>query len=79
MPPGTVGSVQPADDQLRVSPTCVIRLDELEWRTTSSGGPGGQHANTSDTRVEVRLDVAASASLAPGQKARLLERIRARS
>jgi ribosome-associated protein len=67
--------VRAADDQFRVSPTCVIRLDELEWRTTGSGGPGGQHANTSDTRVEVRLDVEASASLAPGQKARLLERI----
>lgn len=53
----------------------MIRLDELEWRTTGSGGPGGQHANTSDTRVEVRLDVEASTSLAPGQKARLLERI----
>jgi ribosome-associated protein len=60
---------------LRVNATCVIRLDELEWRTTGSGGPGGQHANTSDTRVEVRFPVAASTSLAPRQKERLLERI----
>jgi ribosome-associated protein len=60
---------------LRVNATCVIRLDELEWRTTGSGGPGGQHANTSDTRVEVRFPIAASSSLAPGQKARLLERL----
>jgi ribosome-associated protein len=60
---------------LRVNSTCVIRLDELEWRTTGSGGPGGQHANTSDTRVEVRFPIATSASLAPGQKERLLERI----
>ena len=42
------------------TPTCVIRLDELEWRTTGSGGPGGQHANTSDTRVEVRFPIATS-------------------
>lgn len=60
---------------LRVSSTCVIRLDELEWRTTASGGPGGQHANTSDTRVEVRFPIATSTSLAPRQKERLLERI----
>ncbi len=60
---------------LRVNATCVIRLDELEWRTTGSGGPGGQHANTSDTRVEVRLPIAESRSLAPGQKQQLLERL----
>jgi ribosome-associated protein len=60
---------------LRVNSTCVIRLDELEWRTTGSGGPGGQHANTSDTRVEVRFPIATSPSLAPGQRERLLERI----
>jgi ribosome-associated protein len=53
----------------------VVRLDELEWRTTGSGGPGGQHANTSDTRVEVRLDIAACSTLAPGQRALLLERL----
>jgi ribosome-associated protein len=53
----------------------VVRLDELEWRTTGSGGPGGQHANTSDTRVEVRLDIGACSTLAPGQRALLLERL----
>ena len=61
--------------RLRVNATCVIRLDELEWRTTGSGGPGGQHANTSDTRVEVRFPIASSTSLAPRQKERLLERL----
>jgi ribosome-associated protein len=60
---------------LRVTPTCVIRLDELEWRTTGSGGPGGQHANTSDTRVEVRFPIATSTSLGPRQRARLLDRL----
>lgn len=60
---------------LRVNPTCVIRLDELEWRTTGSGGPGGQHANTSDTRVEVRFPIEPSTSLAPRQKQRLLEQL----
>ena len=60
---------------LRVTRTCAIPLDELEWRFTGSGGPGGQHANTSNTRVEVRFDVAASPSLGPRQRDRLLERL----
>jgi ribosome-associated protein len=58
-----------------VTSSCVIPLDELEWQTSRSGGPGGQHANTSDTRVEVRFDVNASRSLGPRQRARLLERL----
>ncbi len=61
--------------RLRVSPTLVIPLAELAWRFSRSGGPGGQHANTADTRVEVRFDVAASPSLGPRQRARLLERL----
>jgi ribosome-associated protein len=63
------------DGRLRVTPSCVIPLDELEWQTSRSGGPGGQHANTSDTRVEVRFDVAGSPSLGPRQRARLLEKV----
>ena len=63
------------DRWLRVSRTCRIAMDELEWRTSRSGGPGGQHANTSDTRVEVRFDVESSRSLGPRQRARLLERM----
>jgi ribosome-associated protein len=65
-----------ADDpgQLRVSPTLVIPLTELTWRFSRSGGPGGQHANTSDTRVEVRFDIAGSPTLGPRQRARLQER-----
>jgi ribosome-associated protein len=58
-----------------VSGSCAIGLDELEWRFTGSGGPGGQHANTANTRVEVRFDIAASPSLGPRQKARLVERL----
>ena len=60
---------------LRVTPTCVIRLDELDWRFSTSGGPGGQHVNTANTRAEVRFDVAGSPSLGPRQRARLLERL----
>jgi len=60
---------------LRVTRTCVIPPDELEWRFSGSGGPGGQHANTSNTRVELVFDIAASESLGPRQRARLLERL----
>jgi ribosome-associated protein len=60
---------------LHVSRTCLIPGDELEWRFTGSGGPGGQHANTSNTRVEVRFDVERSSALGPRQRARLLERL----
>ena len=59
----------------RVTRTCVIPLDELEWRFTGSGGPGGQHANTANTRAELRFDIAASRALGPRQRARLLERL----
>jgi ribosome-associated protein len=43
------------------------RVDEaaLEWSASRSGGPGGQHANTSDTAVTVTLDVAAAGLPAP--------------
>jgi ribosome-associated protein len=60
---------------LRVSQTVHIPERELEWHFTRSGGPGGQHANTSDTRVEVRFDITRSQSLGPRQRARLLDRL----
>ena len=59
----------------RVTRTCTIPLDELEWRFMASGGPGGQHANRSNTKVEVVFDVEGSPSLGPIQRARLLERL----
>ena len=60
---------------LRVSPSCRIERSEIDLRATRSGGPGGQHANTSDTAVEAVFDVAASRSLGPRQRARLLSRL----
>jgi ribosome-associated protein len=62
-------------DVLRVTRTCVIPLSEIEWRFTPSGGPGGQHANRSNTRVEASFDIAGSPSLGPRQRARLLDRL----
>lgn len=53
----------------------AIPLDELAWRYSTPGGSGGQHANTSHTAVVVRFDVAASASLPPWARDRLLDRL----
>jgi ribosome-associated protein len=66
-----------ADDpgRIRVSPSLVIAASELTWRFSRSGGPGGQHANTSDTKAEVRFDIAGSPSLGPRQRARLQDRL----
>src|SRR5438105_9273725 len=60
---------------LRVSGSCLIPDEELTWRFSASGGPGGQHVNTANTRVEVVFDIADSPSLGPRQRARLLEKL----
>jgi ribosome-associated protein len=62
-------------DELRVTRSLAIPLSELEWRFTASGGPGGQHANTANTRVELVFDVANSPSLGPRQRDRLLAKL----
>jgi ribosome-associated protein len=64
-----------ASDDLVVTRSCRIPGSELTWRFDASGGPGGQHANTSNTRAEVVFDVAGSPSLGPRQRARLLEKL----
>ena len=62
-------------DRLRVSSSLAIPMNEISWRATTSGGPGGQHANRTASRVEVSFDIAGSPSLGPRQRARLLERL----
>jgi ribosome-associated protein len=54
-----------------------VTLDpaDLVWRTSRSGGPGGQHANTSDTRVEVVLDVRRCGSLSARQRSLVIARV----
>lgn len=80
MAPSEQSGHDPVDDgpyreRLRVGRSLSIPVDEVQWRATTSGGPGGQHANRANTRVEVRFDVLASPSLGPRQRARLLERL----
>jgi ribosome-associated protein len=63
---------------LDVAPDLRVPFAELEFRATRSSGPGGQHVNTSSTRVEVTWDVAGSPALTEDQRARLLGRLASR-
>lgn len=58
-----------------VAPGIRIPDRELTWRFSASGGPGGQHVNTSNTRAEVIFDVAASPSLPDWARDRMLARL----
>jgi ribosome-associated protein len=53
----------------------LIPERELGWRFSRSGGPGGQGVNTTDSRVELIFDVAASTTLTEEQRARVLQRL----
>ena len=59
-------------DSIRVTRSVVLPLAEMELRFSRSSGPGGQHANTAETRVEAILDVEASSALTDAQKRRVL-------
>jgi ribosome-associated protein len=61
--------------RISVSASCVIDADEIEWRFTASGGPGGQHANKASTRVEARFDIAQAASLTESQRGLLMDKL----
>ena len=63
------------DGVLEVNDSLWIPRAELAYRASRSGGPGGQHVNTSSTRVEVTWDVGASPSLSDEQRARLREKL----
>ena len=53
----------------------VLAPDEIELRFSRSSGPGGQHANTAETRVEARFDVEASQALTDAQKRRVIGKV----
>ena len=61
----------------RVTRSVLLPLSEIELRVSRSSGPGGQHANTSETRVEAVFDVEASTALTANQKHRVVARRRA--
>lgn len=65
-------------DPIRLSAHLEIPRDELLLKATRSGGPGGQHVNTSSTRIELVWDVASSPSLDESTRAHLLSRLATR-
>ena len=65
-------------DDLHVNPDVVISGDELLWTFSTSGGPGGQHANRSNTRAELRFDVSTSPSIPDDVRSRMLTALQGR-
>ncbi|MFB7949998.1 alternative ribosome rescue aminoacyl-tRNA hydrolase ArfB [Kitasatospora phosalacinea] len=65
-------------EPVRVRGSVVVPDAELVWRFSRSSGPGGQHVNTSDSKVELRWDLAASEALPAVWKERALERLASR-
>jgi ribosome-associated protein len=61
-------------DAIRVTRSVAIPRSEIDLRFSRSSGPGGQHAQKSDTRVDARFDVLASTALTDGQKRRVVAR-----
>jgi ribosome-associated protein len=61
-------------ESIRVTRTVALPLGEIVLRTSRSSGPGGQHAQKSETRVEAVFDVAASTALTDAQKRRVVQR-----
>jgi ribosome-associated protein len=60
------------EESIRVTRSVVLPLAEVELRFSRSSGPGGQHANTAETRVEAVLDVEATTALTERQRRRVL-------
>jgi ribosome-associated protein len=59
-------------ESIQVTRSVSIPRFEIELRFSRSSGPGGQHAQKSDTRVEATFDVEASAALTDAQKRRVI-------
>ncbi len=63
---------------LPVGGSVSIPAAELQWRFSRASGPGGQGVNTTDSRVELSFDVAASTAFSPAQRDRILQRLSGR-
>jgi ribosome-associated protein len=72
-----MASERPGDD-LPLTPAVTLPAAELGWRFSRSSGPGGQNVNTTDSRVELVFNLAASESLPPRLKERALARLEGR-
>jgi len=63
-------------ESIQVTRSVSIPRAEIKFRFWRSSGPGGQHAQKSDTRVEASFDVEASTALSPAQKRRVVAKAR---
>lgn len=63
------------NDAIDIGQGAVIPLAEIELRASRSGGPGGQHANVTASRIEAVFDVRASTALSPRLKDRIAARL----
>lgn len=63
------------DNELVVSDQLSIPISEIEIRTSRSSGPGGQHANKTESRVEVSFSPHSSGTLSEGQRRRIIEKL----
>ena len=66
------------DDDLQVRGGVVITARELVWRFSRAGGPGGQGVNTTDSRVQLVFDLAASPSIPEHLRSRAVGRLAGR-
>jgi len=66
------------ENKLSITKTVALAKQELQFRFSRSGGPGGQNVNTRDTKVEVIFDVANSPSLGPRQRSRIIRNLKGR-
>src|SRR5215217_5853864 len=64
-------------DDVRVNECLIIPAAELTWRFSRSSGAGGQHVNTTDSRVELSWDLAGTTALTEQQRARARRRLAA--
>lgn len=65
-------------DSIAISNRFSIPASELEYQASRSGGPGGQHANTTSSRIQLRWNVRTSPSLSEGRRELILERLAGR-
>jgi ribosome-associated protein len=61
-------------ESIQVTRSVAIPVSEIELRFSRSSGPGGQHAQKTETRVEATFDVEASTALTSAQKNRVVRR-----
>src|SRR5262245_65901108 len=74
--PSTSSRIAAMDgESIRVTRSVVLPLSEVRFRTSRSSGPGGQHAQKSETRVEALFDVESYEAVSDAQKRRVLGRV----